>query len=61
MAGKIKVCIINTLSSTQCCMNIFSKTTESEILAKYLKFLMFATDIWILEISGLLIPSEEIY
>lgn len=43
------------------CISIFSKTFGSEMLVKYLKFSMFATDIWILETSGLLMPSEEKY
>ena len=31
------------------------------MLAKYPKFSMFATDIWILETSDLLLPSDEKY
>lgn len=42
-------------------MNIFSKASESKMLTKYLKFSMLATDIWILETSGLLMSTEKKY
>lgn len=40
-------------------MNVFPKTSESEMLAKYLKFSMLATNIQILKTSGLVLSSEE--